>query len=136
MKPSVTEPLRAGRHLRGTVPRMYRRHTGARGHWFRAHYKALGERLGPFDAVTREYAGAVATWWVEFRTDTLALEAAEEARLNGKGRRPSTQAIARLKKRSGLTWSSYNAALQRLEDLAHKRGAHGGGPSLEEVMRG
>lgn len=120
------------RALRGGLPRMFKHHSGVRGGWFRQHYRALDHRLGPFDQVGREYAGAVAALWCEFRGDTLALEAAVEARQSGQGRRPSTQAIARLKKRAGLSWGSYDAALSRLEALAKtpRRGAR----SLAERM--
>jgi len=126
-------PLRVGRRLRGAVPRMFKSHTGARGHWYREHYRALQQKHGPFDPVAREYAGAVAAWWVEFRTDTLALESAEQERREGKGRRPSTSAVARLKKRAGLSWGSYDAALRRLELLAGPNG-HGADP-LADVQR-
>src|SRR5438093_12648356 len=108
------------RALAGGLPRMFQRHSGVKGHWFRSHFRALEQRLGPFDPVTRQYAGAAAVLWCEFRRDTLALEEAEAARREGKGRRPSTSAIARLKKRAALTWGSYDAALRRLEELAAK----------------
>jgi hypothetical protein len=109
------------RALRNGMPRMFSNHKGARGHWFREHYRALEQRLGTFDSVCREYAGAVAALWCEFRSDTLALEAAEKARDEGQGRRPSAQMIARLKKRAALSWGSYDAALRRLEELMAKR---------------
>lgn len=103
------------------VPRMFRNHAGLAGRWFREHYTALEQRLGPFDPVSRQYAGAAAALWVTFRQDTTALDEAERARRQGKGRRPSTSAIARLKKRQGLSWQSYDAALRRLEELAARR---------------
>jgi hypothetical protein len=109
------------RALSNRMPRAFASHRGVKGGWFRAQYSALEQRLGAFDSVCREYAGAVAVLWCEFRADTLALEAAEDARHGGKGRRPSTQAIARLKKRAALSWGSYDAALRRLEELMAKR---------------
>lgn len=109
------------RSLRHGLPRMFRSHKGHKGHWFREHYRALETRLGAFDPVCRDYAGGVAALWCEYRSDTFALEQAETARLEGKGRRPSNQAIARLKKRAALSWGSYDAALRRLEDLMAKR---------------
>lgn len=129
----MNQPLQVGRPLAGNIPRMFRRHRGPRGYWFRAHYRALEGKHGPFDPVTREYAGAVAAWWVEFRGDELALEEADHARREGKGRRPSTSAIARLKKRAGLSWGSYDAALKRLEELT-KRNEHRGGDPLAAVQ--
>lgn len=111
------------RALRGGLPRMFRSHLNVRGVWYREHYKALDQRHGPFDKVTREYAGAVAALWCEFRGDTLTLESAEQARREGHGRRPSSQAIARLKKRAALSWGSYDAALRQLFELAtHRNG--------------
>ena len=100
---------------------MFKSHLNVRGVWYREHFKALDQRLGPFDQVTREYAGAVAALWCEFRSDTLALEAAERTRREGQGRRPSTQGIARLKKRAALSWGSYDQALVRLEALTATR---------------
>lgn len=100
---------------------MFRNHKGPKGRWFREHYRALETRLGSFDSVCRDYAGGVAALWCEYRSDVFALEVAETARQDGQGRRPSVQAIARLKKRAALSWGSYDASLRRLEDLMAKR---------------
>lgn len=99
------------------MPRVFRSHAGRKGHIVRAHYRALEQRLGPFDELARQYAATVATLYFEFTDDTNRLEEATGARDNGKGRRPSAAAIARLKKRAALTWGSYDSALQRLESL-------------------
>ena len=112
------------RALRGGLPRMFANHLNARGGWYREHYRALAERHGPFDKVSREYAGAVAALWCEYKGDTLALECAEQLRQDGKGRRPSSQAIARLKKRAALSWGSYDASLRRLEELTARQSRH------------
>lgn len=109
------------RALSGGLPRMFSSHKGAKGHWFREHFRAIEMRLGSFDPVCRDYAGGVAALWCEYRTDVLSLEVAETARADGHGRRPSVQAIARLKKRAALSWGSYDAALRRLEELMAKR---------------
>ena len=109
------------RALRGGAPRMLGRHDGAAGRWYHAHYRALAQQLGPFDDVTRAYAGSTAALFVTFKRDTEALVDAERARHAGKGRRPSNQAIARLKKRQGLSWGSYDAALRRLQEMAASR---------------
>jgi hypothetical protein len=109
------------RALRCGAPRLLGYHGGVTGRWFQAQYVALERRLGPFDPILRNYAGAIAALWVTFRQDATALQDAERARRQGRGRRPSTQAISRLKKRQGLSWGSYDAALRRLEELAAQR---------------
>ena len=101
---------------------MFKSHGGARGRWFREQFGALEARFGLFDSVARHYAAGVAVLWCDFRQDTLALEEAENARRKGRGRRPSTQAVARLKRRQGLSWGSYDSALRRLEELMVTRG--------------
>lgn len=100
---------------------MFGSHAGARGRWYAGHYAALVAKFGPFDPMVRQFAGSVAALWSEWRSDTVAVEEAERARRNGKGRRPSVQAVARLKKRAGLSWGSYDAALRRLEGMAADR---------------
>jgi len=111
------------RALRSGAPRLLGNHGGAAGKWFDTHYRALLARLGPFDAMTRDYAGAAAALWVQFREATAAVKAAQEARANGKGRRPSTAAVERLRRRQGLSWQSYDQAVKRLEELSARRAA-------------
>jgi hypothetical protein len=74
------------------------------------------------DGLTRHHASAVAAWWVDWREAEEALGEAQRHRREGRGRRPSGAMIARLQKRVGLAWSSYDAALKRLEELAGQRG--------------
>src|SRR5437870_11707474 len=112
------------RRLRGDAPRMFARHDRAAAQWYGRHFRELADKLGPFDSVTRTYAGAVAALWVTFRRDTITLEDAQRARQAGRGRRPSTSAIIRLEKRQGLSWGSYDAALRRLEELSASRSNH------------
>jgi hypothetical protein len=109
------------RALRSGAPRMFGRHEGAAGRWYHAQYQALVERFGPFDAITRSYAAGAAVLWVEFQKATRGLKAAEEARRDGKGRRPNAAAVERLKRRQGLSWQSYDQAVRRLEELAVPR---------------
>ena len=113
----MSRPLRRG------VPRVFRSHAGERGHWFRSQYRALEERLGPFDGLTRQFAASCSALYVEWRSDVRAEEEADRARREGKGRRPSAAVLARLKKRAGLSWQSYDGSLRRLEELAGRKPA-------------
>ena len=109
------------RALRCGARRMYPTHGGARGRSFGAHYTGLVERFGPFDAFLRTYASGVSALWVEFQTSTQLLEETERARAEGKGRRPSAARLSHLKKRQGLAWQTYDAAVRRLEELCSRR---------------
>lgn len=112
--------------------RMFREHSGTRAGWFRAGYAGLADRFGPFvDEATRAYASGVAALFVTFRQDTVALDDAVRARQQGRGRRPSASAITRLEKRQGLSWHSYDRALQRLEQLTGRQA--GAGSSSHEA---
>jgi hypothetical protein len=71
-------------------------------------------------------------WW-SFAQATMELAELEGKRRVGRGRRPSVQAIERLRKRQGVAFQSYDAALTRLEALADRRNGHGSGPSLEQI---
>lgn len=112
---------------------MFASHSGKRGRLYQAQFAALRERYGPFDAVARCNAAAAAVLWVEFQTATAAVQAAEDVRARGKGRRPSAAGIEKLKRRQGLSWGSYQQAERRLEELAARRNDHRG-PSLADVM--
>lgn len=120
--------------LRCGAPRMYQRHTGRAGMWYRHHFHALDQQLGPFSELGRAYAGAAAALWVTFRQDTIALEEAQQARRLGKGRRPSTSLIVRLEKRQWSSSQTYDSALVRLKTEVTARRNGQGGPSLAEVM--
>jgi len=106
------------RALRSGAPRLYGRHDGARGRAFHVQFKALEARYGPFDPLTRQYAAGAAVQWAEFQASSRDLQAAELARATGRGRRPSAALIARLKRRQGLAWGSYDQAVRRVEELA------------------
>jgi hypothetical protein len=109
------------RALRSGAPRMLGRHNGAAGRWYDVHYRALSERLGPFDPLSREAAGMTASAWVTYRQATKRLTEATSDRETGRGRRPSAAAIRALEKRQGLAQGSYDAALRRLEELCKHR---------------
>ena len=96
-------------------------HSGASGRWYDAHYRALVERFGSFDSLSREGAGMAASAWVTYRQATERLQDATRAREDGCGRRPSASAIRALEKRQGLAQASYDAALRRLEALCANR---------------
>ena len=122
------------RALRSGAVRIFRHHQGQRGWAFDQHFKALAKRFGPFDEFTRHYASSVAALFIEFRSASEALQDAQRQRQVGKGRRPNQLAINRLQKRAGLCWQSYDAALQRLEDLCHQKPSPTRPPTREELM--
>jgi hypothetical protein len=97
----------------------------------RAHWRSLKAKYGPFDGPTRAYAEAVTAMWWSFAQATMELGELEGKRRNGRGRRPSVQAVERLRKRQGVAFQSYDAALRRLEELAGSRKA----PTIAEVIR-
>ena|SRR5690349_6451164 len=85
-------------------------------------YHALERRNGPFDDdVLAQQAIGVVMFHHEFQASAGGLRRAQEQRTQGKGRRPSPREIERLKRRMGLSWQTYDAALRRLEDLAAAR---------------
>jgi len=111
------------RALRSGAVRLLGRHDGAPGRAFDAQYRALTARGLVPDAMTRQYGSAVAALWVDWQAAERTLAEAQRQRRVGRGRRPSAAGIARLQKRVGLAWGSYDAALRRLEELAQRNGA-------------
>jgi hypothetical protein len=105
------------RSLRSGARRVFRRHDGARGRTYDAHYRALAARLGPFDRLSRDYASSVAALYVDAVHSQRTLEEARRARAEGTGRRPSQAGINQLQKRAGLAWMSYDDGLKRLEAM-------------------
>ena len=103
---------------RRRLRRLFLRHTPAERRLLRAHYRALDERYGPFDAVTKAYALAETAMWWGFELATAAVMEGEQKRREGKRRRPAAQAVERLRKRQGLAYGSFDQALRRLEELA------------------
>lgn len=86
----------------------------------RACLEGLKAKYGPFDSVTRSYAQAATAMWWSFAQATDELRQAEEKRRSGKGRRPSAQAVERLRKRQGVAFNTWDQALTRLEQLASR----------------
>lgn len=83
---------------------------------------AAAERFGRFDAYTRDYAESVAALRDAWLAADAAVREAQRRRREGRGRRPSLAQIARLQRRAGLAWQSYDGALRRLEELASGNG--------------
>jgi hypothetical protein len=109
------------RRLRSGVPRMYPDHNRRTARVYAAHYKALRLKYGLLDQLARDFAAGVAQAFASWRTVTDELTAVEAARSTGKGRRPSTHAIERLRRRQGLEWGKYESGLRRLEELSPER---------------
>lgn len=99
----------------------------------RAHWRSLKAKYGPFDGPTRAYAQAVTAMWWSFAQATMELAELEAKRRTGRGRRPSVQAIERLRKRQGVAFQSYDAALARLEAFAGRNG-HASPTPLEAMQ--
>jgi transposase InsO family protein len=87
--------------------------------------------LGAIRRAYPGYAQAVTAMWWSFAPATMELAELEAERRPGRGRRPSVQASERLRKRQGVAFQSYDAALARLDELAAGNG-HSTGPTLEE----
>lgn len=119
------------RALRSGARRIFGRHDGVAGRQFNRHYRALAQRLGPFDGISRDYASAVAGLWVQWTEAAETLANAQRLRKEGKGRRPSPGQIARLQKRAGLAWASYDAALKRLGEIG--KSTPGDDPTLQAL---
>ena len=86
----------------------------------RAHYRRLLDRFGPLVGIARDYAVAETEMWFVFALVSEELAAAQAKRANCRGRRPSVQAVERLRKRQGVAFESWNTALGRLDELARQ----------------
>jgi hypothetical protein len=108
--------------LKGGAVRLLDRHDGAAGRAFRAAYDALVVDLGPFRSrLARMEASRTAAAWVNLQVATSALTALRRQREQGRGRRPSAQAVERAARRQGLADQTYSQALDRLRELAAQR---------------
>ena len=109
------------RPLKGGAVRLLGNHAGAQGFTFRRAFDALSEELGPFSKLQALEASRVAVAWANFQAASRALAAARHARMHGKGRRPSGQAIEKLARRQGLANGDYSQALAALRELVGTR---------------
>ena len=111
-----------GRRLLGALPRLLASHRSPEGAQYRRAYKALEAEHGPFASeILRFAAGRVALAEVNLTASSRALDAARRQRAGGKGRRPSERWLERLARRVGLDDGTYQAALDRLRELAGPR---------------
>jgi hypothetical protein len=105
--------------LPGGLPRLLSDHNTVEGRHYRRAYVALETEYGPFRTdVVRFSAGRVALLEVSLTASSRALDAARRQRAIGKGRRPSERQLERLARRVGLDDGSYQAALDRLREMA------------------
>ncbi|MDP3767752.1 MAG: hypothetical protein Q8S13_07035 [Dehalococcoidia bacterium] len=108
------------RSLRGGTPRIYADHRTSNAIIFRRHLAGLRQRYGIVDRIAADYAAGTAAAYASWHLVTGLLVATEQLRATGKGRRPSSQAVERLRRRQGLEWKKYESALKRLEELTAK----------------
>jgi len=106
------------RPLKGGLPRLFADCRSVPARACRRHYDGLRQRYELTDRVTLDFAAGVASAYGSWRAVTAQLTATERLRVTGKGRRPSAQAVERLRRRQGLEWSKYESALRPLEELA------------------
>jgi hypothetical protein len=110
------------RALSGGQPRMLSDHRSPEGAQYRSAFEALKAEHGPFHTATLRFAaGRVALLEVSLTASSRALDAARRQRAIGKGRRPSERQLERLARRVGLDDGSYQAALDRLREMAGAR---------------
>jgi hypothetical protein len=106
------------RRLVGGAVRVLGDHSGIEGWIFRRAYDALVERFGSFDTkLLRLEASRTAAMWVNLELATKDLSAARRRRAKERGRRPGSRDIEKLARRQGLSDSSYQLALNRLEEM-------------------
>jgi hypothetical protein len=109
------------RYLGAGVPRLYRDHRTRQAREYGACFADLEAAYDLAAPLARRYAVGVADAYVRWRCATRGLDEAAQLRATGRGRRPSDRAVERLRRRQGLEWSKYEAALRRLDEIAGKR---------------
>ncbi len=113
------------------MERVYPDHRRGEARECSGHFQDLAQRFDLSDALARRLAIGASVAWASWRRVTRELHQVQAARENGRGRRPSAQAVERLRRRQALQWSSYDAALKRLGEAA--RGNGHGRPTLAEI---
>ena len=84
----------------------------------RVYFRALEAKYGPFsDRVTSAQAKLVCELWRAASSASEAAVSEASKRRAGRGRRPSLQHVGRQQKRQALSVGSYDAALDRLEQM-------------------
>ena len=117
--------MSAKRLLRGQLPRLFRDHRGRLARSYRAEFERLLREAGPgASEEVRRAAVDAAECWVrkEVASRTWALTA--EARLSGRGRRPTEARLRAASKRAALDAESYRQALVEFKALLVGRNGH------------
>jgi hypothetical protein len=113
------------RRLRSGLERVLPDHRSALGQELRREYRALVASLAiNGDVLLQREASRVALLTVRSRESARTWADLIEKRRSGRGRRPSPRAIERAARRAALDDGSYQAALDRLRELAGRNG-HG-----------
>jgi len=123
--------------MSGRMPRRLVNHRGLLGNQFREHYLALEETYGPFVTVLQKEAAAdAAQAHVLKLVATRTWEEAQQARANGRGRRPNARLVVALSKRIALDTGSYTLLVNRLRDLTGKQPTGHGPVDLARHLAG
>jgi hypothetical protein len=109
------------RSLRGGKPRLLGHHGGWQGFAYHRHFTALEATYVLDTPLRRMEGGRCSARWVRWQADLRALRDAEQAREEGRGRRPSAGLIRQLAKREALSDQGYSRAVERLAELAPAR---------------
>lgn len=124
---AVQKPVSKGRRLLFPgVPRSDRKR-------LRAAYRDLEAGLGPFDAFAAAYARIVVRLGLDVERAQADLAATERRRAEGRGRRPHAREVERGRRRVGLAFTTWDAALRRLAELAGGNG-HATPPSGDALL--
>jgi hypothetical protein len=108
------------RRLSKNKPRLLGRHDGWRGREYDREWSANGG-AELTSQVLRNALGEACVRKVRWIASSQALREAERQREKGRGRRPSTGAIERLKRREGIDSVGYRKALVMFWELARER---------------
>ena len=102
----------------------------------RAHYQQAVNRFGVLTGLTRDLAIAETELWWVFTEASQELAHVETKRRHGRGRRPNVAAIEKLRRRQGIAFQSWDAALKRLEELAESGRGRGLAHVVQQAHRG
>jgi hypothetical protein len=115
------------RALTGGKPRVMGSHAGWAGKEYGRQYAALAGAYVLDTPMKRQEAGRLAMRWVRWQQAVRTLQAAEQARQVGRGRRPSAGVVRQLTKREWMENEAYGRALASMGSWAARRNALNGG---------